>query len=58
MMSYVCPCMHMRVHMGGMQPLTTPTPIHPPPPLGGTPGIIQNSIALELIEIFQFCLKI
>ena len=36
-----------------------PTPIHPPPhPPGGTPGIIQNSIALELIEIFQFCLKI
>ena len=31
-----------------------PTPI----PQGGTPGIIQNSIALELIEIFQFCLKI
>ena len=33
---------------------------HPPPPSprGGTPRIIQNSIALELIEIFQFCLKI
>ena len=31
---------------------------HPPTPQGGTPGIIQNSIALELIEIFQFCLKI
>ena len=30
---------------------------HPPPP-GGTPRISQNSIALELIEIFQFCLKI
>ena len=30
---------------------------HPPPP-GGTPGISQNSIALELTEIFQFCLKI
>ena len=30
-----------------------PTPIHPPPhPPEGTPGIIQNSIALELIEIF------
>ena len=37
-----------------------PTPLHPPPhPQGwGTPGISQNSIALELIEIFQFCLKI
>ena len=54
-----CVCMHMCVHMGGMHPLTTPHP-HPPipPPPGGTPGIIQNSIALELIEIFQFCLKI
>ena len=37
-----------------------PTQIHPPPhpPGWGTPGISQNSIALELIEIFQFCLKI
>ena len=36
------------------------TPIHPPPhpPGGGTPGISQNSIALELIKIFQFRLKI
>ena len=52
-------CMPMHVHVGGVHPLTTPTPIHPPPhPPGGTPGIIQNSIALELIEIFGFCLKI
>ena len=38
----------------------SPHPIHPPPhpPGGWTPGISQNSIALELIEIFQFCLKI
>ena len=36
-----------------------PTPIHQlSHPPGGTPGIIQNSIALELIKIFQFCLKI
>ena len=36
-----------------------PTHIHPPPhPPGGTPRISQNSIALELIKIFQFCLKI
>ena len=50
-------CVH--VHMGIVHPLTTPHH-HPPIPLppGGTPGIIQNSIALELIEIFQFCLKI
>ena len=35
-----------------------PTYTHPPTPQGGTPGISQNSIALELIKIFQFCLKI
>ena len=29
---------------------------HPPTPWG-TPGISKNSIRLELIEIFQFCLK-
>ena len=49
MMSYLC----------GGHPLTIPTHIQPPPhPPGGTPRISQNSIALELIEIFQFCLKI
>ena len=55
-----CACVRVRVHVGGMHPLTTPHPHTPtpPPPRGGTPGIIQNSIALELIEIFQFCLKI
>ena len=53
-------CMRVRVHMGGVHPLSTrhPHPPTPPPPQGGTPGISQNSIALELIEIFQFCLKI
>ena len=40
-------------------PSPPPTPIHAPPtPQGGDPGISQNSIALELIEIFQFCWKI
>ena len=60
MMSYVrvhaCACMCTCV--GG--PCHNPHP-HPPtphPPGWGTPGISQNSIALELIEIFQFCLKI
>ena len=57
MMSYVregaCAC----VYLWGAPPH------HPPlisnhPPQGGTPGISQNSIALELIEIFQFRLKI
>ena len=57
-----CACVHVRVHVhvcgGTLSP--PPTPIHPPPhpPGWGTPGISQNSIALELIEIFQFCLKI
>ena len=53
MMSYMhaCACVHVCAcaHVWG-HPLTTPTHIHPPPhPLGGTPGISQNSIALELI---------
>ena len=35
------------------------TPIYPSAtPQGGTPGIGQNSITLELIKIFEFCLKI
>ena len=33
-----CVCMCMHVHVGGVHPLTTPHPIHPPPP----PRIIQN----------------
>ena len=51
-------CMHVRVCGGTLSP--PPTHIHPPPhpPGGGTPGINKNSIALELIEIFQFRLKI
>ena len=56
---HLCVCMCMHVHMCGGHPLTTPHP-HPPTPHlpGGTPRISQNSIALELIEIFQFRLKI
>ena len=64
MMSYVrvCACACVRVHAcahGWHAPSYHPPPpsTHPQPP-GGTPGIIQNSIALALIEIFQFCLKI
>ena len=65
MMSYVCACACMCVHAHACayvwgNPVTTPHP-HPPtphPPGWGTPGISQNSIALELIKIFQFCLKI
>ena len=63
----ICACACMRAHAYACvwgDPVTTPTPIHPPPPPihpppgWGTPGISQNSIALELMEIFQFCLKI
>ena len=48
-----CVCVHVCAcaHVWG-------APSHHPPPPGGTPGISQNSIALELIEIFQFRLKI
>ena len=55
---HVCTCVHARACacVWG-DPVTTPHP-HPPTPQGGNPGISQNSIALELIEIFQFCLKI
>ena len=54
----MCMCVHACACVWGHH-LTTLTPIHPPPhPPGGTPGISQNSIALELIKIFQFCLKI
>ena len=28
----ICVCICMHVHMGGVDPLTSPTPIHPPPP--------------------------
>ena len=54
----MCVCMCMCICVEGT-PSTPPTCIHPPPtPKGGTPRISQNSIALELIKIFQFCLKI
>ena len=53
-----CVCMHVCVHMCWGHPLTTPTHMHPPPTPRGIPRISQNSIALELIEIFQFHLKI
>ena len=52
---HTCLCMCV----GGT--LSSPlTPIHPSPHPqgGGTPRISKNSITLELIEIFQFCLKI
>ena len=58
--AHACACAHMH---GGPPKQTEsdrvpPTSTHPHPPKGGDPRISQNSIALELIEIFQFCLKI
>ena len=62
---HVCMCSRACMHacacacVWGAPSHHLPTPIHPPPPPGGwTPRISQNSIALELIEIFQFRLKI
>ena len=54
----VCACACMCMCVGGTLSPPPPPSNHPPTPRGGTPGISQNSIALELIEIFQFRLKI
>ena len=59
---HACTCVNVYAcaHVWGA-PSCHPHPHpHPPTPhpLGGTPGISRNSIALELIEIFQFRLKI
>ena len=52
-----CACACVCTWVGCTLSPPPPPSTHPPPP-GGTPRISQNSIALELIEIFQFCLKI
>ena len=60
----VCVCVYMHVCMHAWDtPSCTHTHPHLHPsichPLGGwTPRISKNSITLELIKIFQFCLKI
>ena len=57
----VCECMHVcacACVWGAPSHHPPPPSTHPPTPRGRTPGISQNSIALELIEIFQFRLKI
>ena len=51
---YACMCTCVGALPHYPTPISIPTPTHQ----GGTPGIGQNSIALELIKIFQFCLKI
>ena len=54
-----CVCMCALVWGTPQHPDRVPPPsIHPHAPKWGTPGISQNSIALKLIEIFQFHLKI
>ena len=57
-----CACMHMYVHVCGdtphpQIPPDTPPPTCPLPRAAGSPKH-QNSISLELIKIFRFCLKI
>ena len=47
---HACTCMCTCVGCTHLPPPST----HPPTPRGGTPEISQNSITLELIEIFQF----
>ena len=62
MMSYMCACMCMHACMCvcmcvGATSHQPPSPsTHPPAPGGDLRN--QNSIVLELIKIFQFCLKI
>ena len=58
-----CMCMHACACMCAWDTLLhTHTHSHSHPPIchppRGDPGIGQNSITLELIKIFQFCLKI
>ena len=60
----ICVCACMCVHACACMctcvgaPSHHPHPHPPTPTPWGTPGISQNSKALELIEIFQFRLKI
>ena len=60
----VCACMCMHAHVCMCTWDTTlhthigPHPIHTSATPWGDPGIGQNSITLELIKIFQLCLKI
>ena len=56
---YVCMHIHVHVCMGHKStPQYPPYPIYQPTTPRGDPKISINSITLELIEIFQFCLKI
>ena len=58
----VCMCVCVHVHACGDTPMPPDAPRHPPPTCHlpratGSPKH-QNSISLELIKIFRFCLKI
>ena len=57
---HVCVCMYVCMGHPIHIPIPTLNPIRPSatPPGGWTPKISKNLITLELIKIFQFCLKI
>ena len=52
-----CMCMCVEIPLCPQMPLDNPPPTCPLPKAAGSPKH-QNSISLELIKIFQFCLKI
>ena len=52
---HACICMYVFMCVGASFHHPHPHPPTPPTP-GGTPRISKNSIALEVIKIFQFCL--
>ena len=64
MYAYVRMCVHTcaHAHVHGASPKHPDrVPPHPPTPtprMGGTPEISQQSIKIEQIKIFEFCLKI
>ena len=56
--TYTCMYVHACACVYGVPSQNPTTPSHTPHPLMGPPRISQNSITLELIKIYQFCLKI
>ena len=54
---HACACMHACAHVLGVPQPPPSLSTHPTPRAAGSPKN-QNSITLELIKIFRFCLKI
>ena len=54
--THACTCIHVYKLQMAINPRPNPPTHHPLQ--GGTPGISKNSITVELIEMFQFHLKI